>query len=76
MASIEPNTPALVTHVAAHSKNVVHLARKDIAPHARMRTVGARYRRLTLTSSLLLGSALALALAHRAETYLHLYPHK
>ena len=67
---------ALVIHVAAHSKNVVHLAGKDIARHTQMRTAGARYRLLTLTGSLLLGSGIALALAHGAETYLHLYPHK
>ena len=67
---------ALVIHLAAHAKNVIRLAGKDIARHTRMRTAGARYRLLTLTSSLVLGSAIALALAHRAETYLHLYPHK
>jgi len=67
---------ALVIHVAAHSKDVVHLAGEGIVRHTRIRTTSARYRLLTLTGSLLLGSALALALAHRAETYLHLYPHK
>jgi hypothetical protein len=67
---------ALAFHVAAHSKTVVHLAGKNIARHTRMRTTSARCRLLTLISSLLLGGAIALALAHRAETYLHLYSHK
>ena len=66
----------LAIHVAAHSKNVARLAGKDIARRTGIRTTRARYRLLTLTGSLLLGSGTALALAHRAETYLHLYPHK
>jgi hypothetical protein len=67
---------ALVIHLTAHSKNVIHLAGKDIMRRTRIRTTGSGYRLLTLTSSLLFGGALAFALAHRAETYLHLYPHK
>jgi len=67
---------ALVIHVAAHSKNVIRLAGNDITRHTRMRTAGARYRLITLTSSLVLGGGIALALAHRAETYLHFYLHK
>jgi hypothetical protein len=67
---------ALAVHVAAHLKNVVRLAGEDIARHTRMRAAGALYRLLTLTSSLVLGGGIALALAHSAETYLHLYPHK
>jgi hypothetical protein len=59
---------ALVIHVAAHARN--------IARRTRIRTAGARYRLLTLTGSLLLGGGIAVTLAHRAETYLHLYPHK
>ena len=66
----------LVIHVTAHSKNVARIAGKDILRRTRIRTTGARHRLLTLTGSLLLGSAIALALVHRAETYLHLYPHK
>src|SRR5438270_2565122 len=61
---------ALVIHVAAHARNVIHLAARDIARRTRMRAAGARYRLLTLTASLLLGSGIALALAYRAETYL------
>ena len=57
----------LAIHVAAHSKTAVRLAGKEIARRTGIRTTRAR---------LLLGSDLALALAHRAETYLHLYPHK
>ena len=57
---------ALVIHVAAHWKNVVHLAGKNLARHTPIRTRGPRYSLLTLTGSLLLGSGVALALAHIA----------
>lgn len=51
---------ALVTQVAAHSKNVVHLAGEGHRTTHTDAHGGARYRLLTLTGSLLLGSALAL----------------
>src|SRR5258705_5301314 len=66
----------LAIHVAAHSKTVVRLGGKDLARRTRIGTTRARYRLLTLASSLLLGVGVALALVHRTETYLHLYPHK
>src|SRR2546423_3414414 len=44
---------ALVIHVAAHSKNVVHLAGKNLARRTRIRLRGAGYSLLTLTGSLL-----------------------
>jgi hypothetical protein len=68
----------LAIHVAAHSKTVVRLAAKVIARRTRGRITRARYPVFALIGSLLVGGvfALALALAHRAEAYLHLYPHK
>jgi hypothetical protein len=66
----------LAIHVAAHFKNMLHLAGRDALRRTRIRTAGAHYRRLAVTGSLLLGGGVALALARRSETYLHLYPHK
>jgi hypothetical protein len=65
----------LLIHVAAHVKGMVRGAAADALRHTRIEA-GARMRQLAVAGSVLLGGALALALAQVAETYLRLYPHK
>jgi hypothetical protein len=63
-------------HAVAHFKQMIRLAGRDVLARTRVLSAGVRSRRLVLGASVLLGGALALLLAHRAEVYLRIYPHK
>jgi hypothetical protein len=65
-----------LVHAVAHFKQMIRLAGRDVLARTRVLSAGARSRQLLLAGSLLLGGALALLLAHRAEIYLRIYPHK
>jgi hypothetical protein len=67
---------ALLVHVLAHVRQTLRLAGRDLRARTHVLSAGARTRQLILGGSLLLGVVLALALYHRAETYLHIYPYK
>jgi hypothetical protein len=63
-------------HAVAHFKQMIRVAGRDVVARTRVLSAGVRSRRLVLGGSVLLGGALALLLAHRAEVYLRIYPHK
>jgi hypothetical protein len=62
-------------HAVAHFERMIRLAGRDVLARTRVLSAGVRSRRLVLGGSVLVGGALALLLAHRAEVYLRIYPH-
>lgn len=67
---------AFLIHALVHFKEMIRLAGNDVLVRTRVLAAGARSRQLVLGGSVVLGTVLALALSHRAETYLQIYPHK
>jgi hypothetical protein len=66
----------ILIHAVARFKQMMRLAGRDVIARTRVLSSGVRSRQLVLGGSVLLGGALALLLAHRAEVYLRIYPHK
>lgn len=75
-ASFDLWLATFLIHAVAHFKQMIRLAARDLLARTRVFLAGVRSRRLVLGGSVLLGGALALLLAHRAEVYLRIYPHK